>query len=264
MDNIDHIPHKFFGIVEKCIKKWVKNPIYHNYIIDNCIISGGCITSELFNQGYNDIDIYFKNLKAAKLFLQSIGINENRYSIIEEKNQNPRIELKKDFKYHRSTVFVTKNSLTFDKSRCQFIFVHIGNAKYIMDNFDLNHNKAYIDGETKKLHFTLEAIKSLSNKTIVFSRDLKYPIRSLSRAIKYITKGFSLSLSEYLFIISKISENNLSAEEIVTEAILDENKCQEINKVLANFKLMGNKDSKAIELAINETKIPNKLLDIRS
>lgn len=261
MNNIDYIPNKFYSIVKQCLDQ-VADQVYSNFILNNCIIAGGCIVSEINNRGYNDIDVFFKNLKAARLFLKGLGVSESQYTIIEEKGENPRIEINDSYCCRVSNA--TKNSITFDKSKCQFIFVNIGSPSYIMNMFDLDHVKSYIDCETKKIHFTPEAITSMASKSIQFSRNLKYPIKSFSRAIKYSSRGFQISYAEYLWIITKIIEKGYKLNDIIEETVIDKSQCDKITKHLQDFKSFTETDPDCVDLAIKENKIPTHNLDIRS
>lgn len=141
----------------------------------NAIIAGGAITSIITNRRINDFDIYFRNEETAKK--------------AEECMKN----------YGYSIVATTDNAITYKKDK--YPIIQLITAKELMfDNpldliksFDFTINMAAFDILSSKLILSEDFIKDNMERILVFNEDSKYPISSLTRAIKYISRGYRLS-----------------------------------------------------------------------
>lgn len=217
-------------------------------IEENVIITGGAIVSLLNNETPHDYDVYFKTkkglLEVAKYyakkwnqlhgcdpkveireeelcgeqritcFIRSEGIakeeNENGiddesepiyngepYAEEPEKNEKPK---------YRPRYFTTNAISLSDK--IQLVIRFYGDVEEIHKNYDFAHCTCSYDYKKNDLILPNKALECIINKELYYIGS-KYPLCSIIRARKFITRGWHINAGQYLKMCLQLNELDL-------------------------------------------------------
>lgn len=213
----------------------------------DAIVTGGAIASMLLGEKINDFDVYFRTKEtAAKVALYYIGKfefgddlvpevqihdDENRVRIYiasqgivecETNISEPQLQdngevveaevlreeqEKTDEKPKYRPIFFSENAITLS-NRLQIVTRFCGEPDEIHNNYDFVHAMNYYDLGKRSLVLKPEAMEALLSKTLIYRGSL-YPICSLFRLRKFISRGWKVTAGEILKISWQISELNL-------------------------------------------------------
>lgn len=147
-------------------------------------------------------------------------------------------------------VFLSQNAITL-KNKVQFVIRFYGEPERIHNNYDFVHAMCSYDYHNDQLKMPAEALESMMSKTLVYRGSL-YPICSLFRLRKFISRGWTVTAGEILKIAWQVSEIDMSNPYILREQLtgVDQAYMSELIKLL-DFKrteaeLLG-KDLKEID-----------------
>lgn len=198
----------------------------------NTIVTGGSIASMLLGERINDFDVYFRDMgttiAVARYYCQKLmGIKGFEYDVrvVDATNIKGRTEARvvnyvqskgvydagcvsepEDGAYNVS--FVSTNSISLT-NKVQLITRFYGEPEKIHDNYDFQHAMCYWDHGKKRLVLPAEALECLLSRTLVYRGSL-YPIASIFRMKKFLTRGWRISAGEQLKIMWQISEVDLT------------------------------------------------------
>lgn len=204
-------------------------------IKDNSIITGGSIVSLLTDTDVNDFDIYFTNIETvkavAKYYRNIVDKDKNMISFsIEEKirDNDVRIllkvpssgmtEAKKKTKKKYYPIIVTDNAITLT-NKIQIIIRFYGNAEEIHKNFDYEHVKSYWLSNNGKLYLNHNALEYILCKELRYTGSL-YPLASLFRLRKFLSKGWTISAGEILKIAFDLNNLDLRDRETLEDQLI--------------------------------------------
>jgi hypothetical protein len=135
-------------------------------------IAGGAVTSAFSDGRINDFDLFFPSGDKLDAAVASLDQNEKTKGLVK---------------------LVTDYAISFvvDGHRVQLIRVLTGTPQQIIDSFDFTICQGAFDGE----RFILGAdfLQHIAQRRLVFNIAAEYPICSLYRARKFITRGYRLS-----------------------------------------------------------------------
>lgn len=194
----------------------------------NVIVTGGSIASMLLGETVNDYDVYFRTrdvtIKAAAYYLQphKIAILTNLHDrvILDVKTHNTKVEepAKTTEKKQKYTVAnVSPNAITLT-DKIQLIVRFYGEPDKIHDNYDFVHATCYWDHGLEKLELPAPALECLLSRTLIYRGGL-YPIASIFRVKKFLTRGWRISAGQQLKIMWQISELNLEDPKVMQEQL---------------------------------------------
>lgn len=204
-------------------------------IKDNSIITGGSIVSLLTDTDVNDFDIYFTNIETvkavAKYYRNIVDKDKNMISFsIEEKirDNDVRIllkvpssgmtEAKKKTKKKYYPIIVTDNAITLT-NKIQIIIRFYGDAEEIHKNFDYEHVKSYWLSNNGKLYLNHNALEYILCKELRYTGSL-YPLASLFRLRKFLSKGWTISAGEILKIAFDLNNLDLRDRETLEDQLI--------------------------------------------
>jgi hypothetical protein len=175
--------------------------LYKNYpfIIDsakehNAILAGGALLSSMLSQEIHDYDFYFRTEESQKMFFNSLIVGDSFKSTYKLCDSVDTLFIEKDFSYPVATI--------------QAIKMYYGEAKDIINNFDLNLSQIAYDFKTNKTVYGNEFLTDLNNKTLKI-KNYKSPQFSLLRIIKYIVRyNFKVQKSSLAALKLLLSRNN--------------------------------------------------------
>jgi hypothetical protein len=104
-------------------------------------------------------------------------------------------------------VFFSTNAITLSNG-IQVIVRFYGEPLEIHDTFDFTHTKAYWTRKDNKIVIPNEVYEAVINKTLSYTGS-KYPVCSLFRLRKFLSRGWTINAGQILKIAMQISELNL-------------------------------------------------------
>lgn len=104
-------------------------------------------------------------------------------------------------------VFLSTNAITLS-DKIQLVFRFYGEPDKIHDTFDYIHCMCYWTSWENKLYYTTEALDSIINKELKYVGS-KYPICSVLRMRKFISRGWTINAGQILKMAFQISELRL-------------------------------------------------------
>lgn len=155
----------------------LKDNLLTSVLYENCIITGGCISSLYHGEHVNDIDLYAKDKK--KLFTVQTLITDISIHIKEVKGYSLS---------DPSNKLITNNAITL-KNDVQLIT--LGPAEECRKQFDFIHCMPWFDIKTQKLYMSESQFNSIKTRTLYHNgqgeRMKEYRVQ------KYIDKGWKTS-----------------------------------------------------------------------
>ena len=226
------------------IEDWLKsidNDDVRKIIKENAIITGGALVSLLAGEQPHDYDIYFKThdscLAVAKYyaakwggghphgpevdivddgeritaFIRSIGIAvEDGETAIDDETE-PDVsesdeEAKEEKQHYRPRYFSTNAISLTDK--IQLVIRFYGSVDEIHTNYDFVHCTCSYDAATGRVNLPSRALEAIINKELYYTGS-KYPLCSIIRTRKFISRGWSINAGQYLKMCLQLNELNL-------------------------------------------------------
>jgi len=227
------------SIDDEEIKKTIKQ---------NVIVTGGAIVSLLNNEKLNDYDVYFKSykslLKVAKYYANEwneLHPDKNRVEIKEEElHQEKRVtcfirsegiveEIENDIREDESEPvydgipdvieddetenpkyrprYFTTNAISLS-DKIQLVIRFYGNVEDIHKNYDFVHCTCSYDYSEDKVNLPNKALECIINKELYYIGS-KYPLCSIIRARKFITRGWHINAGQYLKMCLQLNDLDL-------------------------------------------------------
>lgn len=253
-------PNQIKRTIQNKIKEWtntIGDIDLKEEIKENCIITGGCIASMLLGEPVNDYDVFFRDLNITKWIAEYYsGLINTKIARNEEKIQvfvnNNRIQLKIVDPVHTSTnqsainvfspiaqnenkvrlvslltpninkkympIFASNNAITLSND-LQLIIRFYGEPDDIHETFDFVHCMNYYDSGEDELVLKPEALQCLLSKMLVYTGSM-YPISSIIRTRKFISRGFTCSGGEYLKMAYQASKLDMDDIDVLKEQLV--------------------------------------------
>jgi hypothetical protein len=155
------------------------------------------------------------------LYIGSCGIAaEKNLGEILEDSENPLDESLEDpeKKEKYRPVFFSSNAITLS-NKIQIVTRFYGDAAEIHKNFDYLHATNYWESTTGKVELKIEAMEAVHNKELIYVGS-KYPVCSLFRMRKFISRGFTISAGEILKIAMNINEFDLTKIPVLRDQLI--------------------------------------------
>jgi len=221
--------------LQKKFNGWLKSLPDHlrSTAKNNSLITGGSIASLLLGEKMNDLDVYFKNLETSITFSEHYakihnmrttgediehvllditnihGVVEQRYVIDNDTMPLRRLGKWEGEGEHAPRCF-TSNAISL-AGDIQLITRFYGSAEEIHKNFDFVHCTNVYDPSTNELHLSMEALKSLMAKRLIYTGSL-YPFASVFRTKKFLLRGWDISAGQMMKMLLQINEIHMTAE----------------------------------------------------
>lgn len=214
---------------------------------ENAIVTGGAFVSMLNGEAPNDYDIYFKTKDAVvsvanyyakawneahkneaqvfimsdektgrvTAFIQSVGIaaedEENGIDDFTEPGTEPdtgetEARQAEEKPKYRPRYFSTNAISLSDK--IQLVIRFYGSVEDIHTNYDFVHCTCSYDYKANKVNLPSRALEAIINKELYYVGS-KYPLCSIIRTRKFITRGWHINAGQYLKMCLQLNELNL-------------------------------------------------------
>lgn len=222
------------------IEDWLKHvddAEIEKTIRNNAIITGGAIVSLLTGEEVNDYDVYFRTKESCeqvaryyveqfnkthssnaevivegsriKVFIRSQGIDgdPDENGITDEtepyvEDPNPQEEKPK-----YRPVFLSTNAITLS-DKIQLVIRFYGSPEEIHKNYDFIHCTCWYSFLDNNLELPAKALEAIINKELYYMGS-RYPLCSIIRTRKFITRGWSINAGQYLKMALQLNELNL-------------------------------------------------------
>jgi hypothetical protein len=177
---------------------------------DNCVISGGCISSIFHDEAVQDIDLYPKTDSALTLIKTYIITQDKNIKLVDsyeiEDPSNP--QPKQQFK------LATMNAVTLTND-VQFIYMDTWD--YCKNKFDFVHCMPHYDLATQKLYISESQFNSIKEKLLIPTGKVDIKDRRLE---KYQKRGWGgLPIKATGFVWNDAGLPGFTAQEI-TKAVI--------------------------------------------
>jgi len=227
------------------MNQWVKNiddETIATIVQQNALVTGGALVSLLTGEEPNDYDVYFKTKESCiavaryyakrwntehidksqvtikesdegkvTAFISSKGVvAEDGESAIDDATE-PKAEdaQEKDDegkKKYRPR-YISSNAITLS-DKIQIVLRFYGSVEEIHKNYDFIHCTCSYDFADNKVNLPARALEAIINKELYYVGS-KYPLCSIIRARKFITRGWKINAGQYLKMCLQLNELNL-------------------------------------------------------
>lgn len=204
---------------------------------ENVIITGGAIVSMLNNDEVHDYDVYFRTkdacLKVAtyyanlfnkthdskveiqceedriQCFIRSKGIaaEEEETGITDETEPYVESPAINDEKPKYRPVFFSTNAISLS-DKIQLVIRFYGSPEEIHKNYDFVHCTCCYSFFDNELTLPTRALESIINKELYYIGS-KYPVCSIIRTRKFISRGWTINAGQYLKMCLQVSDLDL-------------------------------------------------------
>jgi hypothetical protein len=115
-------------------------------------------------------------------------------------------------------VFFSSNAITLS-DRIQLVVRFYGSAEEIHKNFDFLHATNYWTSKDRKVVMNLDAFQAVHNKELIYVGS-RYPLCSLFRMRKFISRGFTINAGEILKIAMNVNEFDLTNISVLRDQLV--------------------------------------------
>lgn len=222
---------------------WCKNiesDEVKSIIKNDAIITGGALVSLLTSEPPNDYDIYFKTKSAAEevanyyagiwnkgahgaeveireeegritAYIKSRGVAEDEDNGIDDETEPftddaEKTTEEKEARYRPRFFSTNAISLT---DKIQLIIRFYGSVEEIHTNYDFVHCTCSYDYKANKVNLPSRALEAIINKELFYSGS-KYPLCSIIRTRKFISRGWTINAGQYLKMCLQLNELDLT------------------------------------------------------
>lgn len=225
------------SIEDKEVKKVIR---------DNTIISGGALVSLLTGAEVHDYDVYFKTREAvlavAKYYVTKFNSVHKTHAFIKEEidgrinifikskgvageeKEEPVLpeeierEADKEEKPKYRPVYLTSNAITLS-DKIQIVIRFWGDVEEIHKNYDFAHCTCSWSSWDSQLMLPQKALECIINKELYYIGS-KYPLCSIIRARKFISRGYTINAGQYLKMCLQLNELDLHNIEVLKDQLV--------------------------------------------
>lgn len=230
------------------------------YMVEkNSIITGGCIVSMLSGEQVHDYDYYFTDKETCeavaryfckkfneshpgirqarveidengriKIFIKSAGVAGNDESEPDlqpyeddpmQTNVTPESDLESiEEKPKYQPVYLTSNAITL-RGKIQLVIRFYGDPEEIHKNYDFIHCTNYWTSKDRKTYLNQAALESILSKELFYVGS-KYPLCSIIRTRKFITRGWTINAGQYLKMAMQLNELDLTDVKVLEDQLV--------------------------------------------
>lgn len=117
-----------------------------------------------------------------------------------------------------SPMYISSNAITLSDD-IQIVVRFYGRPSEIHDTYDFIHTKAYYDFGKNVLQIPKDVYECVINKTLIYTGS-KYPVCSLFRIRKFISRGWRINAGQILKICLQVSELDLMDIDVLEDQLI--------------------------------------------
>lgn len=114
--------------------------------------------------------------------------------------------------------FFSTNAISLS-DKIQIVIRFYGSVEDIHKNFDYEHTKCCYDHRKYTLDLPAKALECILNKELIYSGS-KYPLTSIIRSRKFITRGWTISAGQYVKMAFELNELDLKNIEVFKDQVV--------------------------------------------
>ena len=145
-------------------------------------------------------------------------------------------------------VFFSSNAVTLS-DKIQIVTRFCGSPEEIHSNFDYVHATNYWTSDEGKLVLGIEAYEACHSRELIYIGS-KYPVCSLFRMRKFLSRGFTITAGEILKIVMNISEFDLKDARVLRDQLIGVDSSY-FNRLINALKGQENIDRMYLTVIIN-------------
>lgn len=168
---------------------------------------------------------------------EELGMDPNEV-VTELDEMEAEKEIKKE-KEPFSPVFISSNAITLTNG-IQVIIRFYGEPDEIHSTYDFAHTMAYYDHGNDMLSVPARVYECVVNKTLIYTGS-KYPVCSVFRLRKFISRGWKINAGQLLKICMQISELDLMDMNTLEDQLIGVDSIYFMN-LIAQFRKQKEKD----------------------
>lgn len=115
-------------------------------------------------------------------------------------------------------VFLSSNAITLT-GRIQIIIRFYGEADQLHENYDFVHCMNYYEHDGNNLVLKPEALECILSKELRYVGS-KYPLCSIIRTRKFLTRGFTINAGQYLKMAFQVNELDLTNIDVLEDQLI--------------------------------------------
>ena len=243
-------------VINSRVKAWLESitdEVLRKDASENVIVTGGCIVSMLQRENVNDFDIYFRTFDVTKriaeyytkifckgdeervtvkanqdtgrikMFIKSVGVSgvQPKEETLGEELLTEMDEVKAatvdDTAPKYQPVFISANAITLS-NKVQIIVRFWGEPAEIHTNYDFVHCMMYWTSWDDNLVLPQAALEAVITKELRYVGSL-YPICSVIRLRKFISRGWSINAGQILKMCMQISKLDLTSINVLEDQL---------------------------------------------
>lgn len=243
-------------ILKAKVGDWLESlpELTRNQVKNKVIVTGGCITSLLLGEPVNDFDVYCKDHASAlalakyyvekfhntefkvtdiggriKIVIPSDGIAVAEGEVVTEGGEGEVSEkyealetaaqqVTETGKEKYRPVFLSSNAITLS-DKIQIVIRFYGEPDEIHKNYDFIHTTNVWTSWDNELVLRPEALAAILAKQLVYVGS-KYPVCSVARLKKFISRGWHANAGQILKICMQISELDLTDIDVLEDQLI--------------------------------------------
>ena len=160
-----------------------------NLMIENAVVLGGAIASLIQKEEPKDYDVFLKSKEA-------VNAAFNYYQ-------------------NEGSAYITGNAISLN-NKIQIVTSKHGSISEIQDTFDFLHCFCSYDKSKSELIMPDNSLECIVNKTLKYV-GTKFPVKAMIRISKFVQRGYTMEIEEYLKIACQISKLDMSNKETFIE-----------------------------------------------
>lgn len=146
------------------------------------------------------------------------GIDDNTEPYTSENQEDPTKPNPTIVKPPYRPRFFSTNAISLSDG-IQLVIRFTGAIDVIHENFDFEHTKCSYDYNTGNVNLPPRALECIINKELLYSGS-KYPLTSIIRTRKFITRGWHISAGQYVKMALELNELDLKDMEVFKDQVV--------------------------------------------
>jgi len=126
-------------------------------------------------------------------------------------------QLRKNGEKKFSPIFLSSNAITLT-DHVQVVIRFYGGPETIHENYDFAHCRNYWTSWEADVHLDPKALECILTKELIYIGS-KYPLASVCRIRKFISRGWHINAGQLLKILMQLSQMNLSNFKVLEEQL---------------------------------------------
>lgn len=180
------------------------------------------------NDKLDELSVVLKNCAPERVKMLCVGTytagdpdavgSKDELGAIEEIDETKADEVieKEERKFY--PVFISTNAITLSNG-IQIVVRFYGEPDEIHETYDFEHTKAYYDHGNNDLVIPKKVYECVINKTLIYTGS-KYPVCSLFRLRKFISRGWSINAGQILKMCMQVSELDLMDIDVLEDQLI--------------------------------------------